>query len=891
MRYAQLPKVLLALPLAFVAACSGGSNDSATLKIRCGDGQPFCIISCDLGCSQTGCAITEIAENQRLKFTFNDQIAAESVNGSSFSIRTASGIAPEGDLVVEGNELFFVPGVRTSNGVSTFGFQRNESYIISIAGGPSSAFGVQSASGDTLGEEFSCTVIASLGITDADQQPPRAELVSPRVTFDAPRDPTIIVRFSELIDTTPLQGTLTASSPVRVTLRTAVEVNGVLTCNRDSSGLVLEGIPRLSTETIGDNPVTVVEFKPTVLLPSLSCVEVAVTADLRDLSGRAATPARFEFFTEAGTIRDFTVTETFANDAQLEANTSSGAWNNGASAGLIGGDGRHGPFALSYGTQVSSTEYVFDTNSVIIPSTNTLTGQSYDVTDGKFYFTEMVIPTGFTVNFVGPVPPQIRVRGRCEIEGSIKLNGAAMETFDARGGTQNPLPFIAGQPGGEPGAGGGWGGRGGNECEGTGPIIVNGEVLTNGANGEDVRLLAGHAYATQVVDTGGKGSAMNPPGGGASPNTPQVGFVYRAYYSPGGGGGGFLLAGGAASLLTPAPLPVQLVNLQFGTIPNGGVVFNPLPLPTSNDPELSLNHFTIGGSGGGGGATHAFGTLFTGNQDTYVAGAGGSGGGGACAIRAGGNLTISSSSVLEAKGGTGVVINGRRPGGSASVADWGFASPGGGGSGGSFLFQAGENLTVGATIDTSGGGGSRNDQIGVPNLQAFRAEAGAGSSGFYRLEAGGTVQLNSTGNVPAFDPGQHTGPLNDRDDFVGCTSLWYATGEIFPPTWLHYELDIDTDGDGVADLFFDDTGSPGTQAANSLSGPLRIQFQGARLTQNPPFEPLPGTAGPWRDGIGTGAGQGISLDSPTGFRFLITYNRALFLPTWRIVGLRVKGRA
>jgi len=83
MRHVSLKTLgFLLLPLA-VVGCSGSSDDTATVQFRCAGGQSFCIVSCDLGCSQTGCAITEIAENQPLKFTFNDTIAKSSVNGSA----------------------------------------------------------------------------------------------------------------------------------------------------------------------------------------------------------------------------------------------------------------------------------------------------------------------------------------------------------------------------------------------------------------------------------------------------------------------------------------------------------------------------------------------------------------------------------------------------------------------------------------------------------------------------------------------------------------------------------------------------------------------------------------------------------------------------------------
>ena len=221
-------------------------------------------------------------------------------------------------LVVSNNVLTFVPSVRTINGVSSFGFQRNETYIITLSGGASSPFSIRNTGGGRLTKEFSCTVVASRGIADDDQQPPSASLVAPTNTNAAPLDPTIVLRFSELIDTTPLRGALTPSSPLRYTLRRAISGANGLTCDRDSAGTVLLGIPRLSTEHVGDHDVTVVTFKPTVQLPGESCVEVVVTADLRDLSGRQATPAAFEFFTQAGVSTPLTFSEAFGSPANLD---------------------------------------------------------------------------------------------------------------------------------------------------------------------------------------------------------------------------------------------------------------------------------------------------------------------------------------------------------------------------------------------------------------------------------------------------------------------------------------------------------------------------------------------------------------------------------------------
>ena len=76
--------------------CGGGGDASSSLRIPCLGGQAFCVISCDLGCNNTGFSVTEIAENQRLRFKFSDAVDPETVNGSSISIRTSTGVAPAG---------------------------------------------------------------------------------------------------------------------------------------------------------------------------------------------------------------------------------------------------------------------------------------------------------------------------------------------------------------------------------------------------------------------------------------------------------------------------------------------------------------------------------------------------------------------------------------------------------------------------------------------------------------------------------------------------------------------------------------------------------------------------------------------------------------------------
>ena len=894
-----LPSSLLAgLVLFAVGGCSGGSSDTtSSVRIRCINGEAFCIISCDLGCSQAGCSVTEIAENQRLRFRFSDAVDRSSVNAGSISIRTATGVTPDGFFEFsEGDSVVtFVPRVSTVNGVSTFGFLRNESYIITLAGGASSAFGVRGMSGSGLKQDLTCTVVASRGVSDEDQQPPRATLISPLAGSNtAPRNPTIVLQFSELIDTTALQSPLSVASPVRVVLR-GTRPDG--SCDRDADGVALEGLAQLSTETVGSREVTVVTYQPPVQLPGLSCVTVYVTAELRDLSGRPAVPDQFEFTTVAGSPSPINIVEAFVNGQRQNALVSGGTWSGGARPGLLGGDGRHGSFSAALGVGLGGNVFQWNTDSFLIPATNTPSGQAFTVTDGKFFFTDFVLPEGTTLRFTGAVAPQIYVRGQADIRGIIQVNGTDLpfgipsaglaagqrvSNFNARSGT---ITARAGQPGSLGGPGGGAGGKGADKCQSAGPIPNPlGGFLTDGSRGQDVVLPAGHAYAGQNLGTGGPGSALVPALGTATAAaTPILQSLYRGQFSRGGSGGGFLLPGAAAVG------PTTPVGVLLSPASTPGITLPSLVPPSSIS---SLLHFMVGGSGGGGGGSHTFGLISIGaNLDSYMAGSGGSGGGGTIAIRAGGDIVVASTAQLQSKGGLGVLICGDDPATTAQEAlsqttSLGVSSPGGGGSGGSLLLQSGRNLTVQGLIDTSGGPGSRTGSISPANMNAT-AQAGAGASGFYRLEAAGAVNFAGLpGTVPAFNAATNAGTLTDRDDTAGDLSNWYGTSLIFPPAWLRYELDVDQDGDGTIDTTYTDSGAAGTLRANDPAGPVTIQFQGATLNQAG-TAPLPGTPiKPWRDGIGSGAGPGIAQDSVTGFRFQLLWNRSAF-PSAVIVQLRV----
>lgn len=873
---------------AVFAGCSGGSSGpDSQLQVRCADGSNFCLVQCDLGCGLGTCTVTEVAENQRLQFVFSQKVLASSVNVSSFSLRTASGEAPDGQYVVDGQTITFVPAISVTAGVSTFGFRRNTAYIVTVAGGTR---GVRSESGSLLSRSISCTVTATRGIIDEDNAPPRATLSAPTNLTSAPGDATIVVRFSEVVDTAPFLSPLSPSTPIHYVLRqTRVPSGGTdRVCNIDSEAIQIDGVPSIGTELVNGRPVSTISLRPAFVMPSLSCVEVQVTADVRDLAGRSAEESTFRFITAAGAVQDTSIVEDFATATRQDPDVSGGEWLSGARGAFVGGDGRHGSFNHLNGAVGANNTYTWSTDNQFLPGSQTFSGQDVIVTNGEFFFTDMVVPENTTVRFAGTRPAQIHVRGKVDIRGSIDCNGGSIAPFNCR----NPTPTlgniaVAGQDGSLGGPGGGRGGKGGDRCLGTGA-----QPAFSGANGTDLAVPAGHAYAGQAIGTGGRGSALYPAHGTNAqlvgpPTTYTISNLYNANLNIGGGGGGYI-SGGANGAVVPTAV---LNTFPAAAQNNGGAVFGLLPLPTPN--TSSLQHFLIGGSGGGGGGSHPFAganiAVAQFQNDIWKAGGGGTGGGGALVIRAGRSLNIQAAAAIQARGGDGAILNGDNPITTTNpdqitqAGSFGVPAPGGGGSGGSVLLQADRDIVVEGAIDARGGLGSRTARAidaPLPLIQPTVAQVdlrgGDGATGFYRLEARGTVSVTGTSNVPVFDANANRGPLVDRDSVSGARSTWRNTGSVFPPTWLRYELQVDTDNDGIVDrIFSDDPSVPNSVGpANDPLGPVVVRFQGARV--NAANEPDPATIRLWRDFISDAGGIGVNSDAATGFRFELLFNNTQF---------------
>src|SRR5690606_17041096 len=310
----------------------------------------------------------------------------------------------------------------------------------------------------------------------------------------------------------------------------------------------LSGAPRLTNDSV--RGVTLLTFDPVEDLPRGSCLEVQVTATVRDLAGTRAAPETFRFVIQAGNPPPPTPLQwTFDNDLDMDRERSGGTWSGGKAVfAAVGGDGRHGHFDLTDGDRVTDSHYVWNTDRMVITQKATGTLNDEDVvTDGRFYFTNFELFAGQTLEFTGSKPARIFVRGSMLVEGRILANGGHV-----RGGyVGKPLPASGGlphegQPGTPGGPGGGAGGNGAWACDGTGN--PNQPQFNNfaGYPGEDLTVPAGHAYANRVSGTGGAGSPLFPAHG----NEAQL--IYRAFDTAvesgaGGGGGGFVVAGGTGS--------------------------------------------------------------------------------------------------------------------------------------------------------------------------------------------------------------------------------------------------------------------------------------------------------------------------------------------------------
>ena len=862
-----LPLLLAVVPL-FLPACAGGSkskSSGAGGSSTCGEQGSFCLVTCNLGCTLTGgCGITDIAQNQPLTFTFSRDVDPASVDFTTFSLKTINGEEPVGQFVVEGQTVTFVPDVRFVQGQTFFGFAPNLDYVLTIPGGASAASALLSTAGQRLQHDYTCQLRITRGVVDLDQSSPRATLVTPASTFNVPRGTQVVIEFSELVDFGPFSNVVAGSEPIQYRVRrSAPGAGGILVCDLLSRQFALSGAPRLTNDIV--RGLTIATFTPQESLPSGSCFEVFVTSAVRDLSGRSAAPAVFRFTLVEEAAADLSKEFDFQTDELLDRERSGGTWAGGAgNFAVLGGDGRHGDFTPSDGTRVTDSHWIFNTDSQVITRKPTATIETDEtVTDGRFYFANLVLPAGWILEFRGSNPARLHVRGDCRIEGRITASGTTPTlNFNVKAPPGHPGGAWAGGPGAAGGPGGGTGGRGSYGCDGTGNPNQPSFNNFNGYAGESVRLPAGHAHAASAPGTGGQGGLLFPTHGDQSALLFPAFGIINVDTAPGGGGGGFVTPGTASS----APLhgsvngqpPPNPVYIGIG-VPGGTSV----PLTTLPGSFNSSEYFLDGGSGGGGSGSHPLfsQTSLTSDPFKYRSGVGGAGGGGAARVRVGGRFEMLAGSFFDAGGGNGPTI---LPGATAPV-----PSTAGGGSGGTALIQLASSLDFSGTIDVAGGTGGRYS-AGI-----YRADSrgGDGGAGFLRVETPTTApSLARIGTVNPPAGAQSVGVLRESDGRVGFQSKYVSTGAVFPPTYVRYVVEADVDG--VPTTFSDDA-ALGVPAAAGTS-PLIFLVQGADVSLTGELLPnaLPGPwrtqAGPFQAGVGS-----LNSDSTVGFRWILLQDRTL----------------
>lgn len=859
--------LLVALVALALTSCGGGGGTVGSAGFDCGGDSTgvMCLEQCNLGCSTTGCARTDIAQNEIIILTFSEDVDPNSVNTSSIRFRTASGDEPVGEFFVNGSVVEFVPTLSISGGQTFFGFTGGETYTMTIIGGNDEQAVVRGTSGRPFGSTLTCTLQSTLGIVDLNQVPPSATLVLPTSgqLEAAPLDTEIQLEFNELIDATPfLTGT---QSPVAFTVRrTREDGNGGFECDPESAPQTLSGSQQLTFDA--SRGVSILNFVPSQDLPGNVCVEISVTDGVTDLSGRPAQPQVFVFRTVIVPLDDFEIIEEFDDNLQLDVEASAGKWEGGAATfANIGGDARHGVWstdiAIDRDTTINGKRlFEMDCDSTIIPPENTTTGNAIAVTDGKFYFSTMVVPADVLLRFIGSSPPILTVAGRLDVQGVIEIAGQSVtEIHVPTGGS--------GQFGAPGGIFGGSGGQGGDKCNGITPAIP----ANNGRAGQSVNVLAGHGYLASVADTAGKGSLVYPADGLSSsqqfgiPNPGPTAFYYCLSAGPGGSGGGLLTAGQDGFVEGVFSGPNEIANMQafIGTPAPGGAAMQMFPFPAPTGLQKSSQHFLIGGSGGGGAASGC--SLSLALNRTWSSGAGGAGGAGAIGLRAGNSLRLGPGSEILANGGSALDYIGTSAGAQTL--------PGGGGSGGSVIMQSGGTTEIIGAINVEGGAGGyfqRQGGSGFGPIGAIiRIHGGDGSAGFVRLETPTAPPLSELSTVsPAMGP-DSVAALEEVDDLVSMRSLYYSTGLIFGPAFSHYVIEATVDGQAMT---FSDNSDISTMEAG-IGAPIRVLFQAANLdiVTNEVLE-----VRPWRTSVRSSSNQtGIASDGLNGYRFMLFFDRTL----------------
>lgn len=849
-----VPALLLALPLGF-STCSGSSSHSSP-GARAGGG--LAITRCNLGCSVTGCSISEIAVNQPLNFDFSKEINPDTVNSNTIKMRTPTGNEPVGDFLVQGKSVFFFPEAKVvgegENAKTFFGFESGQTYTLTIPSGHDSLTKVESMSGDSLDETFVCRLSVSRGIVDFDGKPPTASLLIPSSSLQCVGGNTLIlIEFSEIVAAATLLGD---SKTAGVTFGLA---------QFDSQGRCsINALPISGTRTVSVSKTTQrtrLLFRPAFQLPGDFCVRVNVTDRVRDLSGKRARAVTFEFKTCAGGGEEKKIVDDFSNPNKTRDDLRNGAkWETGNVApSPLGGGGVLGDFNIRFGHDQDDprsgkdkdadgrTIYYWNTDKSVIPGIRTLSGQDITVTNGIYEFTSFELKESEHLRFTGSKLPVIRVAGEMEVAGVLSL--AAPDVVKAKSSIKGRPPFDgeAGQPGA---LGGGKGGRGGDSPHKTQTKKIE------GSDGENVQVPAGHPLRGNEPGTGGKGAPANPKSG------KDADVCFTAYQASicqqgasGGGGGGYVTAGKGGKCIDNLTgfngHPPKACD--FGEASVGGAALKGFDTLFSRS-EKSSFLFMIGGSGGGGGGAGPHGAFDERpGALRWSPGGGGGGGGGPLHLQIGGDLFVAARGLITVKGADG-------PDYDYDVSDFWNYAPGGGGAGGTLLIQiAGLPDLRGAVVATGGKGGRMRSD---PNFDLrLDSLSGDGGDGFVLFESTPRIPITQLGVLqpPAQERNSRLFNTADTNDESLLATRFYDTNLFFPPKYQGYEIEATIDTQRT--IFRDEEGKRAD--ANAA---ITLLVQGAQLDPDTKL-PDPESLSKWF----VGSVDGLNLAGGNGFRVILRF--------------------
>ena len=356
------------------------------------------------------------------------------------------------------------------------------------------------------------------------------------------------------------------------------------------------------------------------------------------------------------------------------------------------------------------------TTSVTVDTEKGTNGIGYSTTDHKFYVKNFTVNSGVTLTAVGKYPFVVMASGDVDIQGNIVSSGEEAGQMPGGWGYYSSTQWLVfhewtystyapGPTRGDPGAGGGIGGK---NCD----FSSSANILTTYYGYYTMHSSLPSAEDGWGFDSKNVPSKTGTGGGkGGKPvrKTYSTSYAtYYYYYYPGAGGGG-----GAAEQGDDG---TNRVHSTYG----GGTSGKGGPAVTTAS-TLSFANLK-GGGGGGGGAPGGY--YYTRSSYKYCQGqgTGGGGGGGAIGIAAKGDMTVAGG--LDVHGGRG--------------GTWSYSSfyttkagGGGGGGGGNVLLHADGTMTIaGPVINAAGGAGGFTRNY---TYTWYYTEGGAGGKGAIRL--------------------------------------------------------------------------------------------------------------------------------------------------------------